>query len=233
MRRAALLLLAAACATTAPVDRRQVRTLKRRADEALVRPDWPAVRMALEEAALLDPDDPVVALQLAETRLKAYGEVDGARRLYWGVRATSRARALHGLGLCALWEGDEERALELFEASLAEYPTPACARDLAVRRLGRGEDASRALDLVAATSGESLRSQLLLAAAGRRPRPARLPAGWSHGLERARLAAPEEAWAEVDAYLQAACCHARARETMARVLAGEFALQRNPDTPRE
>jgi Tfp pilus assembly protein PilF len=228
MRAPLWLALVAACSTPAPQRAPDVAIVMRRAAEAYAVPDWPAAREALEEAALLAPGDLDVNLRLAETLLKAFGEIDAARRVYWRVREASHARALHGLGLCALWEGDEERALQLFQASLDESPTAACARDLAVRLLARGEDAGDALDLVERTSGNTVRSGMLLAAAGRRPRPATPPEGWSLGLERARLAPPGEAPAEVAAYIRAACANPRAQELMRGVLSGDFALQRNP-----
>jgi Tfp pilus assembly protein PilF len=204
----------------------------RRAADAVAGPDWPAARRALEEAAHLAPADLDVNLRLAETLLQAYGEIDAARRLYWKVRRISRARALHGLGLCALWEADEARALQLFGASLAERPTAACARDLAVRQLARGEDSEDALALVERVSGNTVRSGLLLAAAGRRPRPAKMPEGWTYGLERARLAPLAEAAAEVSAYVRAACATQEAQRLMEAVLEGDFALQRNPGLPK-
>ena len=229
MRAPLWLALVAACSTP-PVPRRapDVAIVMHRAADAVAEPDWPAARAALEEAALLAPGDLDVNLRLAETLLKAFGEIDAARRLYWTVRQASHARALHGLGLCALWEGDEERALQLFQASLDEYPTAACARDLAVRRLARGEDAGGALDQVEKTSGNTVRSGMLLAAAGRRSRPATPPEGWSFGLERARLAPLGEAPTEVAAYVRAACATPRARQLMEAVLQGDFAIQRNP-----
>jgi hypothetical protein len=228
MRAPLWLALVAACSTPAPQRPPDVAIVMRRAAEAYAVPDWPAARKALEEAALLAPGDLDVDLRLAETLLMAFGEIDAARRVYWRVREISHARALHGLGLCALWEGDEERARQLFQASLDENPTAACARDLAVRRLARGEDAGDALDLVEKTSGSTVRSRMLLAAAGRRPRPANPPQGWSLGLERARLAPPGEAPAEVAAFIRVACANPRARELMRGVLQGDFALQRNP-----
>ena len=224
-----VVLLVTACASAPPSPRFQLRKV----DEALVSPDWPAVHLALEEAALLAPDDLEVNLRLAEMWLTAYGEVERARWTYWKLRKKAPARSRHGLGLCALWGGEERRALELFFASLAERETPECARDLAARLLARGEDASAVLDIVAEISGETLRSRLLLAAAGRRPRPAQLPEGWSFGLERARLAPLPEARKEVEAYLEAACASPAARAKMRAVLAGDFALRRNLSASRE
>jgi len=198
------------------------------ADEAATRSDWPAARAAFERASLDYPDDPVLLLRLARIDLEAYGDVARAEGRYERLPRANRAHALHGLGRCALWRGDEARALDLFRASLAKRPTPGCARDLALRLLARGEPADDALDAVEATSGGTLRSRLLLAAAGRAPAPPLLPEGWTYALERARLKPLEEARAEVDLYLDRACATPSAREAMARVLAGDPALRRNP-----
>jgi len=198
------------------------------ADGAGVRSDWHAARAALERASLDYPDDPVVSLRLARVELEAFGEVARAEARYERLPSDQRARALHGLGRCALWRGDEEHALDLFRESLASKPTAACARDLAVRLLARGEPADEALDLVVETSGGTLRSRLLLAAAGRIPPPPRLPDGWTYALERARLKPLPEARAEVAFYLDGACATPAAREAMARVLEGDFALCRSP-----
>jgi tetratricopeptide (TPR) repeat protein len=198
------------------------------ADEAATRSDWALAREELERAQLDYPDDPVLILRLAWIDLEAYGDVPRAQERYQRLMKTERARALHGLGRCALWRGDEDQALALFRESLAKQPTPECARDLALRLLARGEPAGEALDLVESTSGNTLRSRLLLAAAGRLPAPARLPEGWTYALERARLEPLPEARVEVDLYLDHACATPAAREAMARVLAGDPALCRNP-----
>jgi len=84
------------------------------------------------------------------------------------------------------------------------------------------------LDQVERTSGNTVRSGMLLAAVGRRPRPESPPVGWSFGLERARLAPLTEAQADVAAYVGVACATPCARELMQAVLQGDFALQRNP-----
>lgn len=198
------------------------------ADEAAARSDWPLARAAFERALLDYPRDPVVLLRLARIDLEAFGDVARAEERYERLVREYRAQALHGLGRCALWRGDEDRALDLFRESLAKRPTPDCARDLALRLLARGEPADDALDAVEATSGGALRSQLLLAAAGRAPTPPRLPDGWTYALERARLKPLDEARAEIDLYLDRACANPAAREAMARVLAGDPALRRNP-----
>jgi tetratricopeptide (TPR) repeat protein len=198
------------------------------ADEALVRSDWPAARADLERIALDYPDDPVVAMRLARIDLEAYGDVAGAAGRYERLPRDLRANTLWGLGRCALWSGEEDQAIELFRESLRVRPTAFCARDLALRLLARGEPADEALDLVESTSGNTLRSRLLLAAAGRLPRPGALPEGWTYALERARLEPLPEARKEVDLYLDRACATPEAREAMARVHAGDPALCRNP-----
>jgi tetratricopeptide (TPR) repeat protein len=229
------LVLLAACAAPPPPGPPDFAIVE--ADEAAAHSDWAQARRALEEAAFDRPDDPVVALRLARMELEAFAEVDRAQRRYERLPRELRARALHGLGRCALWRGDEEHALALFRDSLREKPTTACAKDLALRLLARGEPADEALDLVVALSGDTLRSRLLLAAAGRAPRPERLPEGWTYALERARLVPLEAARAEVDLYLERACATEAAREAMARVLALDPALRRpsaegrNPPSP--
>lgn len=224
--RASLLLLVAVAACRTPPEAAPAAVLAE-ADGAAVRSDWAAARGALERAALDYADDPALSLRLARIELEAFGDVARAEQRYERLPPEFRARALHGLGRCALWRGDDEHALDLFRESLANKPTAACARDLAVRLLARGEPADEALDLVEATSGVTLRSRLLLAAAGRLPRPERLPEEWTYALERARLEPLPEARAEVDLYLGRACATAEAREAMGRVLEGDFALCRN------
>lgn len=225
--RGSLLLLAALAACKTPPEAAPASVLAD-ADGAGVRSDWHAARAALERASLDYPDDPVVSLRLARVELEAFGEVARAEERYERLPPGQRAHALHGLGRCALWQGDEAHALDLFRESLASKPTAACARDLAVRLMARGEPANEALDLVERTSGGTLRSRLLLAAAGRLPPPPRLPDGWTYALERARLKPLPEARGEVDLYLDGACATPAAREAMARVLEGDFALRRDP-----
>lgn len=230
MRAKLLLLLLPAAACKAPPEAAPQSTIAQ-ADEAAIRSDWTAARASLERASLDYPDDPVVSLRIARVDLEAFGDVARAEERYERLPRDLRARTLWGLGRCALWRGEEEHALDLFRESLAAKPTAACAKDLAVRLLARGDPADEALDLVEATSGETLRSRLLLAAAGRLPRPARLPEGWTYALERARLLPLGEARVEVDLYLDRACATPPAREAMDRVLKGDFALCRNQPRP--
>ena len=103
------------------------------------------------------------------------------------------------------------------EGSMAGAPPDSPESETAIARASRVEE----------TSGATLRSKLLLAAAGRLPAPARLPEGWPYALERARLKPLDEARAEVDLYLDRATATPAAREAMARVLAGDPALCRN------
>lgn len=201
------------------------------ADEAAGRSDWAQARTTLERVSIDYPDDPVVQLRLARIELEAFGEVSRAEQRYERLLRAERAHALHGLGRCALWRGEEERALDLFRESLVLQPTAGCARDLAIRLLSLGEPADHALDLVEETSGATLRSRLLLAAAGRLPRPSSLPGGWTYALDRARLEPLPDARKEVDLYLERACANPLAREAMERVLAGDLALRRNPPRP--
>lgn len=224
-----ILLLAALSACASPPEAAPAAAIAD-ADGQAERSDWPAARAALERIQLDYPDDPVVILRAARIDLEAFGDVGRAQARYERLPKEMKARALHGLGRCALWKGDEEQALHLFRESLAEKPTADCAKDLAIRLLARGEPAGDALDIVEEISGNTLRSRLLLAAAGRVPAPSRLPAEWSYALERARLKPLPEARAEVDLYLGKACATAEAREAMARVLQGDLALRRPPVT---
>ena len=233
MRRATVALLLAAACTTPPTRKQQRETFRlvQQADSSIAASDWTTARRTLEQAALDDPRSAVVTLRLAHIQLEAFGEIDAAEALYWSLNDRFPERTLYGLALCALWRGDEARAIELMRESLKKEPTANCARALAVRLLGRGEEAAEVLDVVDEISGETARSKLLLAAAGRAPRPLRLPEGWSWALERARLLPLEEARAEVDAYLDAACATPEAKRLTRRVLEGDFALRRNPGGP--
>jgi tetratricopeptide (TPR) repeat protein len=226
--RASLLLLLLLTACKTPPVESAPQSLIGDADEAGTRSDWAAARTALERASLDYPHDPVLALRLARIDLEAYGDVDRAQERYERLPREYRAHALHGLGRCALWRGDEERALAFFRDSLASRPTAPCARDLALRLLARAEAADEALDLVESTSGDTLRSKLLLAAAGRLPVPHELPEGWTYALERARLKPLPDARPEVDVYLDRACATPEARAAMDRVFQGDPALCRNP-----
>ncbi len=221
--------LLAACRSARPGD---VEICVRRAEEAMQIPDWPAVRAALEDAVQLDPRHVDSNLRLAEIRLKAYGEIDASEECYLRMMPLAPPRALHGLGLCALWRGDEGRALDLMRESIARRATADCARDLAVLLLARGHaDADVALGVVERVAAGSLRGELLLAAAGRRPRPGSLPAGWSYGPERARLLPAPLAGPEIEAYLVKATASAEARRAYPQVLASDFRQMRNRETP--
>ena len=230
MRFAWILLLAACAATDRPDESG---TLLRRANAAARAGDWTAALEALEQASLAEPDDVRVTLRLAETALRAFGDVVRAENLYESLDDEFRARKLHGVGLCALWRGEEERALELWRASIRERPTTAAARDLAARLLARGEPADDALDLVETLSGDTLRSRLLLAAAGRLPAPDRLPATRDFGVERARLLGPGMARREIEEYVEWATATSAAKKAYLAVLEGDLALKRNPEDRRE
>ncbi len=190
------------------------------------------MRAALEDACQVDPRHLDANLRRAELLLKAYGDVDAAEECYLGLVPRSRARALHGLALCALWRGDEARALDLMRSSIRERATPNCARDLATRLIAQGDpEAEVALSVVERVAGGSLRGELLLAAAGRRPVPEPLPTGWAYGLERARLLPEAAAAVEVEAFLARATATPQARASYARALEGDFRQARNRDAP--
>jgi len=223
---------ALACVACTTTPRIVVDICLRRAEEAAQAPDWAGVRAALDDACQVDPRHLDAQLRRAEVLLKAYAEVDAAEECYLGLVPRSRARALHGLALCALWRGDEARALDLMRSSIEERATPDCARDLASRLIAKGDpEAERALGVVERVAGGSLRGDLLLAAAGRRPVPEPLPIGWSYGLERARLLPTAAAAAEVDSFLDSATATPDARAAYARALQGDFRQARNRDTP--
>ena len=206
---------------------------------AEAKPDWPVARTALRNAALLAPNDAEINLSYASCLLFAYGEVESARRIYGGMLRRSRARALHGLGWCSLVEGDAERALELWTESLGVSRTVDCSRDTAVLLLdlGREEEADKALELVERISRQSIRTQMLLAAAGRRRAPAGLPEGWQFALDRARvrmtLKQPESAAADLREHMEKAYFTDRARDFGRRRLQNDFVLRRNPEALSE
>jgi tetratricopeptide (TPR) repeat protein len=238
MRAAVLCVLLAGCKAGLrdPGDARGIYSVARGAE---AKPDWPVTRTALRNAALLAPNDAEINLHYASCLLLAYGEVKSARRIYGDMLGRSRARALHGLGWCALVEGDEERALELWKESLGVQQTVDCSHDTAVLLLdlGREDEAQKALELVERISRQSVRTQMLLAAAGRREAPPGLPEGWHFALDRARVRAtskqPESAAADLREHLEKAYFTDLAREFGLRRLQNDFALRRNPQALAE
>ena len=146
----------------------------------LVEPNWGAARRALRRAVLESPENPEPALMLAEVERDAFAEIESARVIYGRWLSTLlRARALHGLGRCAWAEGDRKRAAELFEESLEEDETPECARDAALLYLSLGDEAAadKHLGLAGKISAQAMRTELLMAAAGKFAMTGPLPAG--------------------------------------------------------
>jgi len=196
-------------------------------------PDWAKTRAYLEEAHLWSPGEPEVSLRLGHLLLSAYADVPRARELFGGCLRRSKARALHGLGLCALAEGDKTRALDLFAESMKAAPTAPCARDraLALLALERGGEAEAALDEVERISRASVESELLLAAAGRLPAPPAAPPEWSYALARARLAAAQgredQARTELAEHFSKAYASPQAMKLGGRLLHEDFVFGRN------
>lgn len=94
-------------------------------------------RHAYEQAHTADPADPVATRFLGEFHRHHSGDWQLARALFDEILARpadaiSRAVALHGLGKMTIHQGDFQRGVAMFEASLAEYPLPLTYRNLAV-----------------------------------------------------------------------------------------------------
>lgn len=94
-------------------------------------------RRAYEQAHAADPADPVATRFLAEFHRHHSGDWQLARALFDEILARpadaiSRAVALHGLGKMTIHQGEFQRGVALFEASLAEFPLPLTYRNLAV-----------------------------------------------------------------------------------------------------
>ena len=95
---------------------------------------------ALEHYAMacgLDPKDSVALTYLGELYRHHLGRWSDARRTFervveLGNNDLAMAVSLHGLGKMVIWEGDNEKGLKLFEASLKRKPTALCYRNLAV-----------------------------------------------------------------------------------------------------
>ncbi|MGQ0615043.1 MAG: tetratricopeptide repeat protein [Planctomycetaceae bacterium] len=197
-------------------------------------PDWAKTRAYLEEAHLWSPGEPEVSLRLGHLLLSAYAEIPRARELFANSLRRSRARALHGLGLCSLAEGNQERALELLSDSMKAAPSAPCARDraLLLLSLGRSGEAQAALDEVERISRASVESELLMAAAGRLPAPPAAPPEWSYALARARLAAAlgsdDRARAELLEHFSKAYASPQAMGVAGRILRQDFVFRRNP-----
>jgi tetratricopeptide (TPR) repeat protein len=94
-------------------------------------------RRAYEQAHAADPADPVATRFLAEFHRHHSGDWQLARALFDEILARpadaiSRAVALHGLGKMTIHQGEFQRGVAMFEASIAEYPLPLTYRNLAV-----------------------------------------------------------------------------------------------------
>ena len=92
----------------------------------------------------LDPRDSVALVYLGELYRHHLGRWDDARRTFdrvveLGNNRLATAIALHGLGKMTIWEGNNEKGLQLFEASLRQQPTTLCYRNLAVYWNTEGE----------------------------------------------------------------------------------------------
>jgi tetratricopeptide (TPR) repeat protein len=89
------------------------------------------------EAARLDPADPAPLRYLGELYRHHTGEWDKARATFETIRAMradplSRAVAMHGLGKMTIHAGEFQKGLQLFEASIREFPLALTYRNLAV-----------------------------------------------------------------------------------------------------
>jgi len=186
-------------------------------EEARDERDWTKKRELLEMAVKTDGIDLDARLLLAEVELVAFNEPDKARELYFLVSKRSRWRGLHGLGLCALWDGQEEIGRDYLRQSLAARATVPCAIDLAAR-VG---DPERARLLALPLGGR--RWELFRAACGAGPRPASVPEEPSYALARARLG-----MGDLAAHLADSCANDEARRAYARYLLGQTLFQRNP-----
>ncbi|MHC4952265.1 MAG: tetratricopeptide repeat protein [Planctomycetota bacterium] len=192
------------------------------AAEAREAGDWAKTLDALENAVRTDPIDLDARLRLAESYLVAFNEPEKARDLYIRTRKRSLARALHGLGRCALWEGDEVLGREYLTRSLNEKPTVACAIDLAARV----PPAERERLLELPLGGR--RWELFRAACGSSEPPEKPPGEPSYELSRARLASGDVRDAALRAHLKDSCADDQATRAYARVLLGETLFRRNP-----
>ncbi|MEE8106324.1 MAG: hypothetical protein V3T86_12385 [Planctomycetota bacterium] len=204
----------------------------------LVRPNWGAAREALRRAVLESPKNPEPALMLADVERDAFADLQSARVIYGRWLGTpARARALHGLGRCAWAEADRERATEMFEESLAQKETPACARDAALLYLSLGDQAAadKHLELAAKISAQAMRTELLLAAAGKFAMTGPLPTGWDYALDRARVEAAQgddsNAATHLALHVERACANDAARKIARRLAAEDFFLKGLTENP--
>jgi tetratricopeptide (TPR) repeat protein len=102
-----------------------------------------------ERAAALAPADRAVRLRVAEAKLET-GDLQGSERLFAELarHAPTLAAAAYGLGRVAMARGEPEVALQHFDTAVEAFPDFGAAhygRALALRRLGRTDEAGEAL----------------------------------------------------------------------------------------
>lgn len=217
MRTIPLLLLVLGC-RTAEKDRAGY---MEEAIEARKQGDWNKTLELLQEAVRADGIDIGARLELADTYLIAFNEVDKARDIYFTLRKRDRARSFYGLGRCALWEGQEEIGRNYLRQSIDERPTVLAAIDLGARVGDQERDRLLALPL------GGRRWELFRKACGKGDPDVKAPPEESYALARARLATGEEQDAELRAHLADSCANLAAQRAYARYLLGERLFARN------
>ena len=216
------LLLFAVCLSACTTAEKERAEFLDEATEAEAAGEWDKVRELLEQAVLTDPINLDARLRLADLYLVAYDEPVKARDLYFRAGKRSKARALRGLGRCALWEGQEAVGRDYLRRSLAADPTVGAAIDLAARTTPGEREELLELPL------GGRRWQLFLRAFGAQAVDIKAPSERSYGLARARLASGAERDRELAAHLADVCANVAARRTYALVLLGESLFRRNP-----
>ncbi|MHC4408612.1 MAG: tetratricopeptide repeat protein [Planctomycetota bacterium] len=197
---------------------------KERADyveKAREETDWSKKLELLEMAVKTDGINLDSRLLLAETYLVAFNEPEKARDIYLRVRKRSRPRGFHGLGRCALFEGQEEVGRDYLRQSLEARPSVRCAIDLAAR-VG---DPERARILAMPLGGR--RWEFFRAAQGAASLPEKIPDDPSYALARARMAQGEEQDRVLSAHLADSCANDGAKQAYARFLLGQTLFARN------
>jgi len=220
MRRLASLLLGILCACTSAEKERDEFMLD--AAEAREEGDWEETLELLESAVRTDPINLDARLRLADLYLVAYNEPEKARELYIRTRKRSLARALHGLGRCALWECEQSLGIDYLRRSLDEKPTVACAIELAARLPQDERDPILDLPL------GGRRWLLFLQACGRPLADVKIPTEKTYTLARARLATGKARERELTALVADSCATASGRQGYAHFLMEESFFRRNP-----
>ncbi|MEM8883779.1 MAG: tetratricopeptide repeat protein [Planctomycetota bacterium] len=217
MRWIPLLLLTLAC-RTAEKDRADYM------EQALVareNGEWDKALELMQQAVRADGIDIAARIELADTYLIAFNEIDKARDIYFTIGKRNKPRSLYGLGRCALWEGQEEVGRDFLRRSLEERPTVLAAIDLGAR-VG---DKERARILALPLGGrrwELFRSAYRQGEGGPNP-----PPDPSYALARARLATGAAQDTELRAHLADSCANLAAQRAYARYLLGERLFGRN------